>query len=115
MALSPIEERNRKIYAKPPSQEQVDAYIKKLGVSELHFERFFELPTGTIKVMRARRLNMPLKYWHIFYMAKDYIRKDEYLKDFYRLLNPRSRKVTKMVASVVKNENPNDSRIGVLQ
>lgn len=65
--MTDIEIENKKKYLAPPTQKQIDSFVVLCRVSELHFEMFFGLPRGTIKVARTGYMPMPLKYWHIFY------------------------------------------------
>lgn len=97
-----IDEKNTGLYLHPPSQEQIDAYVKKMGVTDAHFERFFKMPKGTIKVVRTGYMQLPKKWWHLFFIAKEYKTQEEYAKDVYYLLNPRKKRPSKKVRKKVR-------------
>ncbi len=62
-----IEKDNRRRYLQAPNIEQIDEFVSMCKVSYYRFEEFFGLPKGTIKVVKTGYMEMPLKYWHIFY------------------------------------------------
>lgn len=69
MILSQIDiaTQNKRKYLKAPSWVKINSFIKKCGVSESHFELFFGMPKGTIKVYRFGNRKLPSQYWHIFF------------------------------------------------
>ena len=62
---------NAKRWLKPPTIEQIDAVVKKSGVSELQFERFYNIYPGCIKKVRFGGYRVPVQYWHIFLEGKE--------------------------------------------
>lgn len=66
--MTQIEKENRRKYLLPPNPVQIDEFVRKVcGVSYYRFEEFFGMPKGTIKVVKTGYMDMPVKFWHIFY------------------------------------------------
>lgn len=63
--LTNIEIREK--YLKPPTHDQIFGFIGELGVSCLQFERYFFIPTGTLRGVSFGNRNLPVKFWPIFY------------------------------------------------
>jgi len=62
-----IVEINTEKYLQPPPYDQIREYINgELKISMLHFERFFGIPTGTLKQIPFGH-PLPAKYWHLIY------------------------------------------------
>ena len=60
-----VSENNYK-YLKAPTIEQIEAVVKKTGVSEAQFERFHSIYDGAITHVRIGFRELPSSYWHIF-------------------------------------------------
>lgn len=58
---------NRRKYAKAPSWEQIDAFIKELGMTPNHFERFYGIPYNTLTQVKSGKKNLGSPHWHIIY------------------------------------------------
>ena len=58
---------NRRKYAKPPSWEQIDAFVQEMGMNIYHFERFYGLPFNTLAKVKGGSKNLGSPYWHIIY------------------------------------------------
>lgn len=58
---------NRRKYAKPPSWEQIDAFIKELGMNMYHFEKFYGIPFNNLVQVKSGKRNLGAAYWHIIY------------------------------------------------
>lgn len=67
---------NKAKYLKPPSLQQIEAFVADLGVTCTQFEKFFGIATGTIKQIRLYEntepkpqyeRKLPAKFWHIIY------------------------------------------------
>ena len=58
---------NRRKYAKPPSWEQIDAFISDLGMSFNHFEKFYGIPYNTITQIKSGQRELSSPYWHYIY------------------------------------------------
>lgn len=57
---------NLRRWLKAPTIEQIDAVVKKSGVSELQFERFHNIYPGVIRNIRWGSKRMPVQHWHLF-------------------------------------------------
>lgn len=57
---------NRLIFLKAPTIEEVEAVVKKAGVSESQFERYHQIAPATIRRLRFGIRPMPAKHWHLF-------------------------------------------------
>lgn len=57
---------NTKRWLNPPTIEQIEAAVKKAGVSEFQFERYHGIYRGCIKNIRLGLRHMPSPYWHLF-------------------------------------------------
>lgn len=57
----------QKEYLFPPSYKMVFSFIEELGVSMAHFENFYQIPKGTIRKVKCGYMQLPQKYWWIFY------------------------------------------------
>lgn len=68
--MTEIELHNLRKYLKAPTIEQVSSFIKELGVSDVQFERFYEMKIGTMKKLRSGYRNLPRKFWHFIYEKK---------------------------------------------
>lgn len=53
-------------WLQPPTIEQIDAVVKKAGVSESRFEDFHGIYFGCICHVRIGFRDMPIKHWHLF-------------------------------------------------
>ena len=62
-----VAEANSKKYLKAPSIEEISAFIDELGVTDLQFERFYEIPYRTMGKVRNGQVNFPTRYWHFVY------------------------------------------------
>lgn len=58
---------NLKKYLKPPSIIEISEFIRELGISDLQFERYYELPFRTIGKIKNAQQNLPAKFWHLIY------------------------------------------------
>ena len=58
---------NRRKYAKPPSWEQIDAFISDLGMSFNHFEKFYGIPYNTVTQIKSGQRELSSPYWHYIY------------------------------------------------
>lgn len=65
--LTPTVIENRKKYLKPPTKDQVLAFVKELGVSYAQFETFYGIAKGTIGLVSIGERDLPTAYWHIIY------------------------------------------------
>jgi hypothetical protein len=65
--MTDLELRNVKKYLKAPTAEQVIEFVEEVGVSDLQFERFYEMSNETIKNVRRGYRQLPKKYWHFIY------------------------------------------------
>ena len=65
--MTPIEHENVHKYLKAPSLAEIDAFIKELGISDLQFERYYEMPFRTINKIRTGQNDLARKYWHFIY------------------------------------------------
>lgn len=54
-------------YLKPPTHEQIFGFIKELGVSQTHFELYFQIPYGIIRQVKCGARPLPVTLWPIFY------------------------------------------------
>lgn len=100
-----ITENNTK-YLNPPTLQLIDSVIKRFGVSESQFERFFGIPKGTIKNIRYESDRMlPSKFWHLFYDPQyDKIMRRERVKTAI------TEQVTKLVTKLVPKDTTNKSK-----
>lgn len=57
---------NRYKFLKAPTIEQIEAVVKKAGVTETQFERYYGLYARAICYARSGYREMPVKYWHLF-------------------------------------------------
>lgn len=69
-SMTDLELRNVKKYLKAPTAEQVIEFVEEVGVSDMQFERFYEMAPFTIKKIRCGYRTLPKKYWHFIYEKK---------------------------------------------
>jgi hypothetical protein len=65
--MTDLELRNVKKYLKAPTAEQVIEFVEELGVTDVQFERFYQMKPETIKKVRNGYRNLPKKFWHFVY------------------------------------------------
>lgn len=65
--MTQIEFDNVHKYLKAPSLTEIDDFIKELGISDLQFERYYEMTPKTISRIRAQRIQLPRRFWHYVY------------------------------------------------
>lgn len=58
---------NKRKYLKAPSVIEITEFITELGISDLQFERYYELPFRTIGKIKNYQQNLPAKFWHLIY------------------------------------------------
>lgn len=58
---------NRRKYAKAPSWEQIDAFIKEMGMNMYHFEKFYGIPFNQLTQVKSGAKKLGSAYWHIIY------------------------------------------------
>lgn len=58
---------NKFKYLKAPTIEQIEAVVKKAGVTDAQFERYNHIHEGAIKKIRQGKKQMPTKHWHLFF------------------------------------------------
>lgn len=54
-------------WLKAPTIEQIDAVIKKAGVTQSQFERYYGIYPRAIAHVRCGASDLPAKYWHLFF------------------------------------------------
>lgn len=62
--------RIKEKYLKAPSPKEVSDFLKELGTNYSQFERFYDIPEGTIKHVINLRRDLPVKFWPIIYEKK---------------------------------------------
>lgn len=88
-----IEIENQKRYLRAPTIEEIDLVLEHLGVSQTHFERFFNIyPNCIAQLHMGDRSNviksngeehkrkLPLKFWHIIFENLPHKEKKEVLR-----------------------------------
>lgn len=60
----------REKYLKPPDAKQIKDFITELEVNYSQFERFYDIPKGTIRHVINLRRELPVKFWPIVYEKK---------------------------------------------
>ena len=65
--MTPIEHENVHKYLKAPSLAEIDSFIKELGISDLQFERYYEMTPKTISRIKANHIQLPRRFWHFIY------------------------------------------------
>ncbi len=107
---------NKEKYLGPPSLEQIDDFIKKkLKVSYYHFESFFGMPRGTLKVVRNGYMALPPKYWHIFFEQPDVKPGQSYHPQEVQKM-PQKRETHITMAPILKKHEPsNHPLLGALR
>lgn len=65
--MTQIEYDNVHKYLKAPSLVEIDAFINELGISDLQFERYYEMTPRTISRIRAQHIQLPRRFWHYVY------------------------------------------------
>lgn len=62
-----IAEVNKKKYVYPPSYDKIAEFIKELGVSNHHFEKFYGIPYNIIAQIKLGTKRLPPQYWHFVF------------------------------------------------
>jgi hypothetical protein len=57
----------KKKYLKSPTIQEIQSFIKEVGVSVIQFERFYNMPKRTLFLTLGGHRALPVKYWPIFY------------------------------------------------
>lgn len=65
--MTDIEIANVKKYLRQPTVQEVDSFIKELGITDVQFERFYKIPPKTMARFRMGFRPFPKKYWHFVY------------------------------------------------
>lgn len=52
-------------YLKEPTWEQIESFVKEVGVSYPHFEAYYGIPFTTLKNVKAGKRSLPCKFWEI--------------------------------------------------
>lgn len=60
-------EQNKTKYAQPPSWEQIDSFIKELGMTMYHFEKFYGITYNHLTQVKSGVKRLGSAYWHIIY------------------------------------------------
>lgn len=94
---------NKFKFLKAPTIEQIEEVVKKAGVSEAQFERFYNIFDGAIRQHRHGHRTIPARYWHLF------------LEDTNMVPNSVSKSVSTLKSSKPKQKKPSaDSRLNKL-
>lgn len=58
---------NERKYLTPPTWEYMDAFIKEIGISIYHFEKYYGIAFNHLAKVRCGLKPLGKSYWHIFY------------------------------------------------
>lgn len=65
--LGMVKHVNAKKWLVGPTQDQIRAKIKSLGVTIRHFEHYHGIPKNTIQNVLYGFQKLPIKYWHLIF------------------------------------------------
>lgn len=94
---------NETKYLVPPTWEYMDAFIKEIGISIYHFERYYGLAFNHLAKVRCGLKPLGKSYWHIFYERI----KPNYGMGFYEQKNT-PKKILKSIPNVA-HQSANDA------
>ncbi len=60
-------EINLKKFAKPPTAEQIDNFLKEIDIKQYRYERIVGMRRGTFHDAKIGYRSLPIKYWHLVY------------------------------------------------
>lgn len=94
--------RIKEKYLKAPSPKEVSDFLKELGTNYSQFERFYDIPKGTIRHVINFRRELPVKFWPIVYEKKVPLYGIRYTKNLIKKENKAlsTHKSTKQVQEV---------------
>lgn len=103
----PLKIENERKYLKSPTFQQVDEFVKELGVTYASFERYFGIAEGTIRKMKDPR-PLPARHWHIIYekIVPTYgigFNNPEYDPKIYKKKTRKKKKIKKHVSQTLLN------------
>lgn len=65
--MKPEKLKIKEKYLKAPTPQQIIDFVKELGTTYMQFEKFYDMPIGTIRLSANGRRGLPVRFWPIIY------------------------------------------------
>lgn len=104
---------NKSKYLKAPEWEQIDEFIKELGIPNFQFERFYQIPYNTIAQVKNGTRKLPAKFWNVIFEKIKPAYGSGFLEDSYKM-SPSSTITKPITREVCKKSDNKHGRLNLL-